>query len=168
MAGFTSARLSEKGPRTLLRIGPEIFVFEPDLGLKLGQTKPKISGTVPTNWHTKIPNDAGPISAYFDDDPKLLNCEIDQPKSMSSKKFNLLIFARWQTTRARQGCDSCAEGTDEWTVKASWTGGLDTRQRLFRLYSRERRRARGRPKRCRNRTSPRATRLQPQSTTCDV
>ena len=68
-----------KGPGKLLRIRPRIFDFEPDLGLKLGQTKPKISGTVPTNRHTTIPNDSGPISACFDDDPKLLNCEIAQP-----------------------------------------------------------------------------------------
>ncbi len=68
-----------KGPRKLLRIRPGIFEFEPDLGLKLGQTKPKISGTVPTNRHTTIPNDSGPVSACFDDDPKLLNCEIAQP-----------------------------------------------------------------------------------------
>ncbi len=69
-----------KGPRTLLRIRPEIFVFEPDLGLKLGQTQPKIPGTVPTNRHTTIPNDSGPISACFDGDPKLLNCEIAQAR----------------------------------------------------------------------------------------
>jgi hypothetical protein len=68
-----------KGPRTLLRMRPEIFDFGQDLGLKLGQTKPKISGTVPTNRHTTIPNDSGPILACFDDDPKLLNCEIAQP-----------------------------------------------------------------------------------------
>ena len=72
-----SAELKE--PRTFLRIRPGIFDFEPDLGLKLSQTKPKISGTLPTNRHTTIPNDSGPISACFDDDPKLLNCEIDQP-----------------------------------------------------------------------------------------
>ncbi len=69
-----------KGPRKLLRIRPEIFDFEPDLGLKLGQTKPKISGTVPTNRHTTIPKDSDPISACFDDDPKLLNCETAQPR----------------------------------------------------------------------------------------
>ena len=68
-----------KGPRQLVRIRPEIFDFEPDLGLKLGQTKPNIPGTVPTNRHTTLPNDSGPISACFDDDPKLLNCEIAQP-----------------------------------------------------------------------------------------
>jgi hypothetical protein len=68
-----------KGSRRLLRIRPEIFDFEPGLGLKLRQTKPKISGTVPTNRHTTIPNDSGPISEWFDDDPKLLNCEIAQP-----------------------------------------------------------------------------------------
>ncbi len=44
-----------------------------DLGLKLGQTEPNISGTVYTNRHTTIPNDSEPISACFDGDPKLLN-----------------------------------------------------------------------------------------------
>ena len=59
------------------RIRPEIFDFDP--GLKRSQTKPKIPGTVPTDRHTTIPNDSGPISACFDDDPKLLNCEIAPP-----------------------------------------------------------------------------------------
>ena len=72
-----------KGPRNLLRIRPEIFDFEPDLGLKRGQTKPKISGTAPTNRHTTIPNDSGPISACFDDDAILSNCEIAQPTPLS-------------------------------------------------------------------------------------
>jgi hypothetical protein len=72
---FDSAELKEL--RTLLRIRPEILDFEPDLGLKLGQTKPKIPGTVPINRHTTMPNDSGPISPCFD--PKLLNCEIAQP-----------------------------------------------------------------------------------------
>ncbi len=58
-----------KGPGKLSRIRPEIFDFEPDLGRKPGQNKPKMSGTVPTNRHTTIPNDSGPISACFDDDP---------------------------------------------------------------------------------------------------
>ncbi len=56
-----------------------VFDFEPDLGLKLGKLKPKRFGTVPTNRHTTIPNESGPISACFDDDPKLLDCEIAQP-----------------------------------------------------------------------------------------
>ncbi len=76
LLGPTSAK--QKEPRKLL-IPPEIFDFESDLGLKLGRTKPRISGTAPTNRHTTIPNDSGPISACFDDDPKLLNCEIAQP-----------------------------------------------------------------------------------------
>ncbi len=59
-------------------VRPEIFDFETDLGLKLGQTKPDISGTAPTNCYTTIPNDSGPNSACFDDDPKLLKCEIAQ------------------------------------------------------------------------------------------
>jgi hypothetical protein len=50
------------------------------LGLESRHTKPKIPGTVPTDRHTTIPNDYGPISACFDDDPNLVNCEIDQPK----------------------------------------------------------------------------------------
>ncbi len=69
-----------KGPRNILRIRPEIFGFEPDLGLKHGQTKHNISGTEPTNRHTTIPNDSGPMSACFDDDSQLLNSEIAQPR----------------------------------------------------------------------------------------
>ncbi len=46
-----------------------IFDFEPDLGLKLGQTKPKISSAVPTDRNTTIPNDLGQISTCFADDP---------------------------------------------------------------------------------------------------
>ncbi len=68
-----------KGPRKLVRIRPEIFDFDRDLGLTLDQTKPKISGTVPTDRHTTIPNDSGTISACFDDAPELSNCEIAQP-----------------------------------------------------------------------------------------
>ncbi len=68
-----------KSPRNLARIRTELFDFEPELGLKLDRYKPKISGTVPTNRHTMIPNDSGPIAACFDDDPKLLSCEIAQP-----------------------------------------------------------------------------------------
>ncbi len=51
----------------------EICDVKPKLGLNRGQTKPKISGTVPTNRHTTIPNDSVPIPACFDDDPKFLN-----------------------------------------------------------------------------------------------
>ncbi len=64
-----------KGPRTLLRIRLGTFDFEPDLGLKLGQTKPNISGTVPTHRHTRIPNDSGPISAGFGEDPNTVKTE---------------------------------------------------------------------------------------------
>ncbi len=48
-----------KGPRQLFRAPPEIFDFEPHLGLKLGQTKPKISGTVPTTWDERFWADFG-------------------------------------------------------------------------------------------------------------
>ncbi len=68
-----------QGPQQVFRIRAEIFEFEPDLGLKLGQTKPKIPGKGPTDRNTSIPNESGPILAYFDDDPKLLNCEKAQP-----------------------------------------------------------------------------------------
>ncbi len=84
---LTSAEL--KRPRKLLRIRPEIFDFEPEWGLKLGKIKPKISGTVTTNRHTTIPNESGPISASFDDDPKLLNCEIAQPSQRASESLRL-------------------------------------------------------------------------------
>ncbi len=77
--GFLSAKL--KGPRTLLRIRPEICDFQPDLGLKLGQSKPKISGTAPTDRHTTVPDESGPISACFDDDPKPLKCKISSAES---------------------------------------------------------------------------------------
>jgi hypothetical protein len=50
--------------------------FQTGTGLKRGQTKPKVSGTV---RQETIPNDSGRISACFDDDPKLSNCEIAQP-----------------------------------------------------------------------------------------
>ncbi len=81
MGSVATYHLAElKGPRKLLGIQPGIFDFEPDLGLKRGQTKPQIPGTVPTNRHTTIPDDSGPISACFDDDPKLFNCEIAQPR----------------------------------------------------------------------------------------
>ncbi len=68
-----------QGPRKLLRIRPEIFDFEPGLGLKRSQTKPKIPGTVLADRRTTVPKDSGQISACFDDDPKLINCEIAQP-----------------------------------------------------------------------------------------
>ncbi len=56
-----------KGPRQILRIRTEIFDFYADLGLKLGQTKPNISGTALTNRHTTIPNDSGSLSTCLDD-----------------------------------------------------------------------------------------------------
>ncbi len=68
------------GPEPCLRIRPGIFDFEPDLGLKRSQTKPQIPGMVPTDRHTTIPKDSGPISSCFDDEPKHLNREITQPR----------------------------------------------------------------------------------------
>ena len=47
--------------KKLVRIRLGIFDFEPDLSLKPGQTKPKISDTAPTNRHSAIPSDSGPI-----------------------------------------------------------------------------------------------------------
>ncbi len=73
-----------KGPGKLLGIRPEIFDFGPESGLKDSKTKPRIPGTVPTDRHTTIPNDPGPMSACFDDDPKLVNSEIAQPSPRSS------------------------------------------------------------------------------------
>ncbi len=73
----TSAEL--KGPRKLFRIWSGVFDFEPDLGLKLSPPTPKIPDTIPTIRHRTTPNDCGPISSCFDDDPKPFNCEIAQP-----------------------------------------------------------------------------------------
>jgi hypothetical protein len=72
-----------KGPRK------GICDFEQDLGQKLGQTKPKISGTAPTNRDTTIPNVSGPTSSCFDDDPKLFNCEIAQPSQLKPAQHPL-------------------------------------------------------------------------------
>jgi hypothetical protein len=55
-----------KGARPLLRIGPEICDFEPDLGLERGQTAPQIADTVPADQRTTIPKDSGPMSACFE------------------------------------------------------------------------------------------------------
>ncbi len=87
---FKRNSAEQNRPRTLLRIRPGIFDFEPELGLKRSQTKPKISATVPTDQHTTIPNDSGSISVRFDDDPKLSNCKIvAQPRN----------YANWQARR---------------------------------------------------------------------
>ncbi len=76
--GVSSAEL--KRPRKLVRIRTGIFDFDPDLGLKRRQTKPKIHGTVPTDRHTTVASDSGPISTCLYDDPTLLNCQIAQPR----------------------------------------------------------------------------------------
>ncbi len=65
--------------------GPDFGRILPDLGLKLKQNKPNISGGVPSNPPTTTPTDYWPISASFDDDRKLLNCEIAQPDVLTSE-----------------------------------------------------------------------------------
>ncbi len=85
-----------RGPPKCLGIQPEIFDFEPDLGLKLCQITPEISGMVPTNRHTTIPNDSGPTLACFDDDPKLLRCEITQPRQgANTNQDRDLVWVVW-------------------------------------------------------------------------
>ncbi len=85
---LNSAELT--GPGTFSRDPAGNLRFELHLGLKLGQTMPETSGTVPTNRHTTIPNDSRQISACFDDDPTFLKCEIAQPRQdahlMSNRK----------------------------------------------------------------------------------
>ncbi len=76
-----------KAPGHLSRIRPEIFDFEPEFRLEQSQTKPKIPDTVPTNRRATIPNDYEPISACFDDDPKLFNCEIAQSSLIWAAEF---------------------------------------------------------------------------------
>ncbi len=63
-----------------LRIRPEIFDLEPDFGLKRNQTKPEISGTVSTNRHTTIPNDAGRLRHVSTTIRNFWNCELAQPR----------------------------------------------------------------------------------------
>jgi hypothetical protein len=85
-------------------VRPEIFDLEPDLSLKLGQTEPKISGTVPTNRHTTIPNDSGPNSASFNDDPKLLHCEKAEPKKDSHTRCTRALGIPRSWAQAGPGC----------------------------------------------------------------
>ncbi len=65
-----------RGPREFVKEEAENLRFRTGF-MHLGLT---VSGTVPTNRRTTIPNDSGPISWCFDDDPKLFNCEIAQPR----------------------------------------------------------------------------------------
>jgi hypothetical protein len=60
-----------KGPRQLLRIRPEIFDFEPGLGLKRGQTKPTYPARCPQTGRQQLRTIMARISACFEDDPKL-------------------------------------------------------------------------------------------------
>ncbi len=82
-----------------MRIRPEIFDFGSDLGLKLGQAKPEISGKVPANWHTTIPHDFWPISKCFDRDPKLIMCEITQPRIWLPFAGGFSIADNWADLR---------------------------------------------------------------------
>ncbi len=66
-------------PQKLLRFRPGIFDFDPDVALKLGHTKPKISGSVPTKRRSQRSRTILGRFRCFNDDPKLLNCEIPQP-----------------------------------------------------------------------------------------
>jgi len=47
--GNSAEPLSNNKTRNILRIRTDILNFEPELSLKLGQTKHKISGNVPTS-----------------------------------------------------------------------------------------------------------------------
>jgi hypothetical protein len=68
------------------------------LGLKLGQSKPTMPGTVPTDRHTTIPIDSGPIpAALFDDDPELLNSEIAQPNRFMAKLLAIQPYIHQRT-----------------------------------------------------------------------
>ncbi len=79
-----------KSARQLPRIRPGIFDIDPEWGLTRGQTTPKISGTVPTNRHTTIPNDSGPISARFGHDPQIFKLRDRSAKfCLSTSKFNV-------------------------------------------------------------------------------
>jgi hypothetical protein len=75
-----------------------VFDSEPGLGLKLGQSKPTMPGTVPTDRHTTIPINSGPIpAALFDDDPELLNSEIAQPNRFMAKLLAIQPYIHQRT-----------------------------------------------------------------------
>ncbi len=73
-----------KGPRKCFRIQPEIFDFDPDLGLRRGKTKPKYPARYPQTGtqRSRTMLCAVPISACFGDAPKLSNCELAQPSGV--------------------------------------------------------------------------------------
>ncbi len=71
-----------QGPETLVRIRPGIVDLRPESAPKPDETNPKMPGAVPTNRHKPSPTDFGPVSGYFDHDPKLLNYEIPQPRAV--------------------------------------------------------------------------------------
>ena len=89
------------------RIRPEIFDFEPDLGLELRQTKPYICGTVPTHEHTATPSDSGPTPACFDDDPIVLNCERAQPNLAVPERYQATATLTRVLAMCNQGFKSC-------------------------------------------------------------
>jgi hypothetical protein len=93
------------------------------LSLNLGQAKPKISGTAPTNRHTPIPNESGTISACLEGDAKLVNCEIrvfgspSKHADIGSESFGIEVFRFvgtvpdilglvWRNFRLKSGSES--------------------------------------------------------------
>ncbi len=77
-AGPISAELRVPG-HFYIRVQPAIADFEPGFALEPDQAKPETHGALPANLKTKIPHDAGPVSARFDDEPERLICELRQP-----------------------------------------------------------------------------------------
>ncbi len=53
----------------------------PNSAPKPDEAKPKMPGEVPTNRLKPSPIDFDPVSGCFNHDPKLLNCEIAQPRN---------------------------------------------------------------------------------------
>jgi hypothetical protein len=66
-AELKGARKTFKDPAGNLR-------FRAGIGPERKQSQAQNTRQVPRNRHTTIPNDSGPASACFDDDPKLFNC----------------------------------------------------------------------------------------------
>ncbi len=89
--------------KKLLRMRPEIFDSGPERNLNRSQTKPQITGTVPTDRHITIPKASGPMSACFDEDPKLVKCETAQPRPGSFELYATSLMRRCAEIQACRG-----------------------------------------------------------------
>ncbi len=118
------SRLSKGGPENVY-IRPEIFNFEPELGLKLGQNKPTTSGTAHTDRHITMPSDSGPMSVCFHDGPKLLHCEMRSSAEPWSPG-NTCSWPLEHVTGFKQSCAGPKQGTQHALLAAQCCSSAPT------------------------------------------